>query len=75
MYNAQVLKDRIRLTCKEQNTSVMFMLSECGLGVNAISQISDTKGMSCIALFKIADFLDVSIDYLLGRTDKQEVNK
>lgn len=24
---------------------------------------------------KIADFLNISVDYLLGRTDKQEVNK
>ena len=27
------------------------------------------------ALIKIADYLDCSVDYLLGRTDKPEVNK
>jgi transcriptional regulator with XRE-family HTH domain len=26
-------------------------------------------------LTKIADYLDVSVDYLLGRTDKPEVNR
>lgn len=26
-------------------------------------------------LIKIADFHDVSVDYLLGRTDKKEINK
>ena len=26
-------------------------------------------------LIKIADYLDVSVDYLLGRTDKPEINK
>ena len=26
-------------------------------------------------LIKIADYLDCSVDYLLGRTDKPEVNK
>ena len=26
-------------------------------------------------LIKIADYLDVSIDYLVGRTDKPEINK
>ena len=26
-------------------------------------------------LVKIADYLDCSVDYLLGRTDNQEVNK
>ena len=27
------------------------------------------------ALIKLADFFDCSVDYLLGRTDKQEVNR
>lgn len=26
-------------------------------------------------LIKVADYLDVSIDYLVGRTDKKQVNK
>ena len=26
-------------------------------------------------LIRLADFYDVSIDYLLGRTDKKEINK
>jgi len=30
---------------------------------------------SAEVLEKIADYLDCSVDYLLGRTDKPEVNK
>ena len=45
------------------------MLTACNLGVNAIRQISDAKGMSSFALAKIADYLGCSVDYLLGRTD------
>lgn len=51
------------------------MLSDCSLGANAIQQINDTKGMASFSLAKIADYLDVSVDYLLGRTDNPEVNK
>lgn len=51
------------------------MLIYCNLGVNAIRQINDTKGMSSFSLAKIADYLDCSVDYLLGRTDIPEVNR
>jgi len=30
---------------------------------------------SCETLIALADFFNVSIDYLVGRTDKQEVNR
>lgn len=50
------------------------LLNDCSLGVNAIRQINDTKGMASFSLAKIADYLDCSVDYLLGRTDVPEVN-
>ena len=31
--------------------------------------------MSCIDLARIADYLDCSVDYLLGRTDNPAVNR
>ena len=45
------------------------LMKELGLGVNIISQMSDKKGVSCFALAAIADRLNCSVDYLLGRTD------
>ena len=51
------------------------MLSELDMGINAISEFSKGKQMSCISLARIADYLDCSVDYLLGRTDKPEVNR
>ena len=50
------------------------MLQACDLGVNAIRQINDTKGMASFSLAKIADYLNCSIDYLVGRTDVPEIN-
>lgn len=75
MYSAQITKDRIKELCKEKKINMEAMLSFCELGVNAIRQINDTKGMASYSLAKIADYLDCSVDYLLGRTDNPEINK
>lgn len=69
MYSAQITKDRIKSLCKDKHVNMEYMLTKCELGVNAIRQINDTKGMASFSLAKIADYLDCSVDYLLGRTD------
>ena len=75
MYIAQTTKDRIKKLCKENKISMENMLFNCSLGVNAIRQINDTKGMASFSLAKIADYLDCSVDYLLGRTDNPNSHK
>ena len=75
MYFAQLTKNRIKQLCKEQKINMETMLLECDLGVNAIRQINDTKGMASFSLARIADYLDCSVDYLLGRTDNPKVNR
>lgn len=75
MYNAQILVQRIKARAKEKNVLIRDMLSACGLSINAISQITDKKGLSSFSLARIADYLDCSVDYLLGRTNNPEVNK
>ena len=69
MTNAQILKDRIKLQCELQGKSMSKMLSELELGVNAINQINEKKGIGSFVLSNIANYLNVSTDYLLGRTD------
>lgn len=69
MYNSQILIENIRTQAKIKNILIRNMLKECGLNVNTISQISDKKGLSSFSLAKIADYLECSVDYLLGRTD------
>lgn len=69
MYKAQTTKDRIKFVCKTKQVKMEDLLQNCDLGVNAIRQINDTKGMASFSLAKIADYLDCSTDYLLGRVD------
>lgn len=75
MYDAQTLIDKIKRRAKNKNILIRDMLADCGLSINAISQITDKKGMSCFSLARIADYLDCSVDYLLGRTDNPQINK
>jgi transcriptional regulator with XRE-family HTH domain len=75
MYNSQNLVQRIKNRAKERDVLIRDMLTDCGLNINAISQISDKKGLSSFSLARIADYLDCSVDYLLGRTDNPEINK
>ena len=75
MYIAQTTKSRIKELCKNKNINAKQMLLDCSLGANAIQQINDIKGMASFSLARIADYLDCSVDYLLGRTDNPEVNK
>lgn len=75
MYNTQNIANRIREQIKLKKTVSKDMLASCGLNVNAISELAKGKQMSCISLAKIADCLNVSVDYLLGRTDDPVLHK
>ena len=68
MYNSQSLVNKIRKTAKSKNILIKTMLDACGLNINTLSQVSNKKGLSSFSLAKIADYLDCSVDYLLGRT-------
>lgn len=75
MYNAELLKTRIKLLCKDRGLALKDVLAACDLSINVVSRINDAGGMYSFSLARIADVLDVSVDYLLGRTDKMEVNR
>ena len=75
MYNSQDIANRIKSRAKQQGKSLGGLLSSCGLGINTISKISKGTDILTLNFAKIADYLDCSVDYLLGRTDKPEINK
>ena len=69
MYDTQEIARRIKRQAKMKSVNLKDMLDACDLGINAISQFAKGAEMSCITLAQIADFLDCSVDYLLGRSD------
>lgn len=75
MYNSQDIAFRIKARAKQQGRQLGEMLSACDLGINTISKMAKGTDILTQNFAKIADYLDCSIDYLMGRTDNPEVNK
>ena len=75
MYDTQEIAARIKARLKEKCIHMKDMLSDLDMGINAVSELAKGKQMSCIALARIADYLDCSVDYLLGRTENPAVNR
>ena len=68
MYDTQAIAARIKSCAKSQKIAMKTLLNDCDMNINAISEFSKGKQMSCINLARIADYLGCSVDYLLGRT-------
>ena len=74
MYISTEIAERIKNMSKIRNVSVRKLLADVGLGFNTMSNMK-TSMPKADNLARIADKLDCSVDYLLGRTDNPEVNK
>lgn len=74
MYNAQLTIKRIQSLIKEKGYTQKYVLAECGINENTLKRMTDNKGISSFYLAKIADYLQCSVDYLLGRTDNPELS-
>lgn len=69
MQNTQITAERIKLQAKAKGISAKKVLEICELGPNTITKMSNGSDIVSQSLRKIADYLDCSVDYLLGRTD------
>lgn len=74
MYNSADAAERIKALSKKRGVSVRKLLTDVGLGFNTMSNMK-TSMPKADNLAKIADYLDCSVDYLLGRTDVPELNR
>lgn len=75
MYNSQNTADRVKKLLIDRKVTAKKMCEQCGLGINTLSNIRRGDVKSVEAFSTIADYLNCSVDYLLGRTDKLEVNR
>lgn len=76
MYKSENIAIRIKEQANNKNIILKTMLAECGLSKNTLSSmLSGGSTPKSENLAKIADYLDCSVDYLLGRTDNPTINK
>lgn len=74
MYDSQTVVERIRNISKRKDIPIGLLNEKCELSENTISQSGKSEyGMKAKNLYMIAEFLDVSVDYLLGRTDDPNI--
>lgn len=73
MNNSQEIAEKIRKIAKQQGKSITEMLKFCGLSKNALSSMQAGNLPRIENLAKIADFLGVSVDFLIGRTESTEM--
>lgn len=69
MYKSEEIANRIRSLVAQQGATIGKMLAECGLGVNTVSKIDNGGDVKTLNFAKMADYLNCSVDYLLGRTE------
>lgn len=76
MHNSQEVANTIKAYAKSKKITIGTMLIDCSLSKNTLSSMQSGGYLPrAETLIKIADYLDCSVDYLLGRTDNPEVNK
>lgn len=69
MQNDQIA-ERIKTLCSTHKISIKSLLSECDINRNTIYDIEKRNvSPSSDKIIKIADYFNVSTDYLLGRSD------
>ena len=70
------ISQTIKKLCKEKNISITELQKKCDLSKSFIYDLEKRSASpSCSKISKIADYLNCSVDYLLGRTDTPEINK
>ena len=76
MYNPQETANRIKALAKTIGVPISKLLADCEMNKNALFTMQSSGYYPRVeAISKIADYLDCSVDYLLGRTDNPEVNE
>ena len=70
MYESAEIAKTIKKVAKSKNILLKDMFSDLGLNKNTMTNLYRGSMINADSLAKIADYLDCSVDYLLGRTDE-----
>lgn len=74
MYDSNNVATNIKNMAKKKKIAISKMLQDIGLGINTMSNMK-TSMPKADNLARVADYLDCSVDYLLGRSATPEINQ
>lgn len=66
---ATIIYERIDQLCKEQNISINKLESILGFGPSSLQKWKTTTSPSVEKVAKVAEYFNVAVDYLIGRSD------
>lgn len=69
MYNSANIAERIKNFCKATDIQLKDMFIDLNLNKNTMSNMYNGSMIKADSLAKIADYLNCSVDYLMGRTN------
>lgn len=75
MYESAKVAETIKWRSKANGIQLKDMLQDLHLNKNTLSNMYSGSMLKGDSLARIADYLDCSVDYLLGRTENPEVNQ
>ena len=75
MYEPKEIAYKIKELSKAKGIPLKTILNECDLGVNLISQMAKGQDVRRSNVQKIAEYLGVPLDYLLGKEPTPKVGK
>ena len=75
MYESSIIAENIKKTAQASNIQLNDMLLDLSLNKNTLSNMYNGSMLKGDSLARIADYLDVSVDYLLGREPSSETKK
>lgn len=68
LYDSIALAENIKIQAKSRNVQLKDMFAELDLSKGTLSNLRLGKKISADSLARIADYLDCSMDFLMGRT-------
>lgn len=75
MYIPQETAERIKLVAKRRGKSIAAVLTEVGIGKNTISKMTSGSDVFVQSISKIADCLNCSVDFLIGRKETDNLKE
>lgn len=75
MYDSKRIAEKIKKIAKEKKMQQKELLEQAGLNNNTFTNMKKGSMIKADSLAKIADILNVSIDYLMDRPEQDIMNK